>query len=176
MTNLDSIFKSRDITLPTKVRLGKAMVFPVVTHVWMWELDYKESWAQHVLLMCVWLGLYSFIIYIYIFVFVSTFKMINSSVQFSRSVMSNSLWCMNHSTPGLIVHQQLLKLTQIHVHWVSDAIQPSHPVSSPSPPTPSPSQYQGPSQWVSSLHEVAKVLEFQFQHQSFQWTPRTDLL
>ena len=176
MTNLDSIFKSRDITLPTKVRLGKAMVFPVITHVWMWELDCKESWTQHVLLMCVRLGLYSFIIYVFFFVFVSTSQMTNSSVQFSHSVMSNSLWSMNHSTTGLIFHQQLLKLTQIHVHWVGDAIQPSHPVFSPSPPLPSPSQYQGPFQWVSSSHEVAKVLEFQFQHQSFQWTPRTDLL
>ena len=66
--------------------------------------------------------------------------------------------------------------TQTHVHQVSDAIQPSHPLSSPSPPAPNPSQHQGLSQWVSTLHQVAKVLEFQLQHQSFQWTPRADLL
>ena len=60
--------------------------------------------------------------------------------------------------------------------WVGDAIQPSHPLSSPSPPAPNPSQHQGLFQWVSSSHEVAKVLEFQLQHQSFQWTLRTDLL
>ena len=66
--------------------------------------------------------------------------------------------------------------TQTHVHGVGDAIQPSHPLSSPSPPAPNPSQYQGLFQWVNSSHEVAKLPEFQLQHQSFQWTPRTDLL
>ena len=83
---------------------------------------------------------------------------------------------MNHSTPGLLAHHQLLEFTQTHVHWVGDAIQPSHPLSSPSLPAPNPSQHQGLFQWVNSLHKVAKVLEFQLQHQSFQWTPRTDLL
>ena len=83
---------------------------------------------------------------------------------------------MNCSTPGLPVHHQLLEFTHIHVHRVSDAIQPSHPLSSPSPPAPNPSQHQSLFQWVNSLHQVAKVLEFQPQHQSFQWTPRTDLV
>ena len=83
---------------------------------------------------------------------------------------------MNHSTPGLPVHHQLPEFTQTHVHRVSDAIQPSHPLSSPFPPAPNPSQHQSLFQWVSSLYQVAKVLEFQLQHQSFQWTPRTDLL
>ena len=83
---------------------------------------------------------------------------------------------MNHSTPGLPVHYQLPDFTQTHVHRVSNANQPSHPLSSPSPPAPNPSQQQDLFQWVNSLHEVAKVLEFQLQHQSFQWTPRTDLL
>ena len=68
---------------------------------------------------------------------------------------------MNCSTPGLPVHHQLLEFTQTHVHRVSDAIQPSHPLSSPSPPAPNPSQHQSLFQWVNSLHEVAKVLEFQ---------------
>ena len=83
---------------------------------------------------------------------------------------------MNCSTPGLPVHQQCPEFTQTHVHRVSDAIQPSHPLSSPSPLAPSPSQHQSLFQWVSSTHEVAKVLEFQLQHQSFQRNPRADLL
>ena len=78
---------------------------------------------------------------------------------------------MNLSTPGLPVHHQLLEATQTHVHWVSDATQPSHPLSSPSPPALNLSQHQGLFQWVSSSYQVAKVLEFQLQHQSFQWTP-----
>ena len=73
---------------------------------------------------------------------------------------------MNRSTPGLPVHHQLPEFTQTHVHRVSDAIQPSHPLSSPSPPAPNPSQHQSLFQWVSSSHEVPKVLEFQLQHQS----------
>ena len=80
---------------------------------------------------------------------------------------------MNHSRPGLPVHHQLPEFTQTHIHRVGDA---SHPLSSPSPPALNLSQHQGLFKWVSSLHQVAKVLEFQLQHQSFQWTPRTDLL
>ena len=68
---------------------------------------------------------------------------------------------MNRSMPGLPVHHQLLEFTQTHVHRVSDAIQPSHPLSSSSPPAPNPSQHQSLFQWVNSSHEVAKVLEFQ---------------
>ena len=83
---------------------------------------------------------------------------------------------MNHSTPGIPVHHQLPGFTQTHVHRVHDAIQPSHPRSSPSPPAPSPSQHQSLFQRVNSSHEVAKVLEFQLQHHSFQRTPRADLL
>ena len=93
------------------------------------------------------------------------------SVQCSSVTQScPTLWDpMDYSTPVFPVHHQLLEFTQIHVHWVSDAIQPSHPLSSPSPPAPNPSQLQGLFKWVNSLHEVAKVLEFQLQHQSFQW-------
>ena len=83
---------------------------------------------------------------------------------------------VNRSMPGLPVHHQLPEFTQTHVHRVGDAIQPSHPLSFPSPSAPSPSQHQGLFQWVSFSCEVAKVLEFQLQHLSFQWTPRTDLL
>ena len=81
---------------------------------------------------------------------------------------------MDCSMPGLPVHNQLPEFTQTHVHWVGDATQPSHPLSSPSPPALNLSQHHGLFQWVSSSHQVAKVLEFQ--HQSFQWTLRTDLL
>ena len=100
------------------------------------------------------------------------------SVQFSSVTQLCPTLCnpMNHSTPGLPVHHQLPEFTQTLVHQVGDAIQPSHPLSSPSPPAPSPSQHQGLFQWVNSSHEVAQVLKFQLQHQSFQWTPRTDLL
>ena len=68
---------------------------------------------------------------------------------------------MNRSTPGLPVHHQLPEFTETHVHRVSDAIQPSHPLLSPSPPAANPSQHQNLSQWVNSSHEVAKVLELQ---------------
>ena len=83
---------------------------------------------------------------------------------------------MDCSTQGFPVHQQLPEVTQNHVHRVSDAIQPSHPLLSPSPPTFNPSQHQGLFKWVSSSHQVAKVLELQLQHQSFQWIFRTDFL
>ena len=104
--------------------------------------------------------------------------LVNIKVQFSSVTQSCPILCdpMNHSTPGLPVHHQLPEFTQTHTHWVGDAIQPSHPLSSPSPPAPNPSQPQGLFQWVNSSHEVAKVFEFQLQHQSSQWTPRTDLL
>ena len=83
---------------------------------------------------------------------------------------------MNRSTSGLPVHHRVPESTQTHVHWIGDAIQPSHPLSSPSPPAPNPSQHQGLFKWVRSSHEVAKVLEFQLKHQSFQWTPRTKIM
>ena len=100
------------------------------------------------------------------------------SLQFSSVAQSCPTLCdpMNRSSPDLPIHHQLPEFTQTHVHWVGDAIQPSPPLSCPSPPAPNPTQHQGLCQWVNSLHQVAKVLEFQLQHQSFQWTPRTDLL
>ena len=89
--------------------------------------------------------------------------------QFSSVTQSCPTLCdpMNCSTPGLPVHHQLLESTQTHVRRVSDAIQPSHPLSSPSPPALNLSQHQGLFKWVSSSHQVAKVLEFQLQHQSY---------
>ena len=125
--NLDSVLKSRDITLATKVRIAKAMVF---------------------------------------------FSQFSSVAQLCPT-FCNSMDC---STPGLPIHHQLPEFTQTQVHWVGDVIQPSHPRSSPSPPAPKPSQHQSLFQWVNSLHEVAKVLRFQAQYQSFKWTPRTGLL
>ena len=107
------------------------------------------------------------------------FSIIKSlSVQFSSVAQSCSTLfdSMDWSMPGLPVHRQLPEFCQTHVHRVSDAIQPSHPLSSPSPPTFNLSQHQGLFQWVSSSHQEAKVLEFQFQHQSFQWIRRTDFL
>ena len=98
------------------------------------------------------------------------------SVQFSPSVVSDSLqphglWHARPPCPS-----PTPEFTQTHVHWVSDTIQPSHPLSSPSPPALNLSQHQGLFKWVSPSHQVAKVLEFQLQHQSFQWIFRTDFL
>ena len=103
----------------------------------------------------------------------TVYKVIFSSVAQLCPTLWDPMYC---SMPGLPIHHQLLESTQTHVHWVGDAIQPSHPLSSPSPPALNFSQHQGLFQWVSSLHWVAKVLVFQLQHQSFQWTPRNDLL
>ena len=89
---------------------------------------------------------------------------IDSTSDHIRSVSQSCLTLcdpMNRGMPGLHVHHQLPEFTQTHVHRVSDAIQPTHPLSSPSPPAPNPSQHQSLFQWVSSSHEVAKVLEFQ---------------
>ena len=83
---------------------------------------------------------------------------------------------MDRSMPGFPLHHQLLEFTQTHLHWVGDAIQPSYPLTFPSPSALNLSQHQGLFRWVSSSHQVAKVMELQLQHQSFQWTPRTDLL
>ena len=121
--------------------------------------------------------LIALILWVFLWFFVAVFSL---SVQFSSVQFSQSCptLCdpMNRSMPGLPVHHQLPQFTQTHAHRVDDAIQPSHPLLSPSPPAPNLSQHQGLFQWVSSSHEVAKVFEFQLQHQSFQWTPRTDLL
>ena len=99
-----------------------------------------------------------------------------SSIQFSRPVMSDSLQLHGLHHPGLPVHHYLLEFTQTHVQWVGDAIQPTHPLLSSSPPAFNPSQHQGLFQWVSSSYQGAKLLEFQLQHQSFQWIFRTDFL
>ena len=90
--------------------------------------------------------------------------------------MSDSLWPhgLQHTRPPC--PSPTPRVYSTHVHWVGDAIQPSHPLSSTSPPAFNPSQHQGLFQWVSSLHQVAKVLELQLQHQSYQWIFRVDFL
>ena len=97
--------------------------------------------------------------------------------QFSSVTQSCPTLCdpMDSSTPGFPVYHQLLELAQTHVHGVSDTIQPSHPLSSPSTAF-NLSQHQGLFKWVSSSNQVAEVLELQLQHQSFQWLLRTDFL
>ena len=100
------------------------------------------------------------------------------SFQFSSVAQSCPTLCepMDYNTLGLPVHHQLPELAESHAHQVSDAIQPSHPLSFPSLPAFSHSQHQGLFQWVSSSHQMAKVLEFQLQHQAFQWIFRIDFL
>ena len=121
-------------------------VFFSSSHVWMWKLDCKESWVLKN--WCFW------------------------SVVLEKTFESP----MNRSMPDLPVHHQLLEFTQTLVRWVGDAIQLwHHLLSSPSPAFYL-SQHQGLFKWVSSSHQVAKILAFQLQHQSFQWTPRTDFL
>ena len=91
--------------------------------------------------------------------------------QFSSVAQSCLPFCdpMACSMPGFPVHYQLPELAQTHVYRVGDAIQPSHPLSSPSPPAFNLSQHQRLFRWISSSHQVARVLEVQLQHQSFQW-------
>ena len=109
----------------------------------------------------------------YVVYLIKTAPTLMSSVQ-SHSRVRLFETPMDHSTPGIPVHHQVPEFTETHVHRIRDAIQPSHPLS----PTPALnlSQHQGLFKWVSSSHQVAEVLEFQLQHQSFQWTLRTDLL
>ena len=99
----------------------------------------------------------------------------HSSVQFSHSVVSDSSWPhgLQHTRPPC--PSPTPRDTQTQLHWVGDAIQPSHPLLPPSPFAFSLSQHLGLTQWVSCLHQVAKVLELQLHHQSFQWTVRIDL-
>ena len=144
---------------------------------WFFSLGYFQLFS-HFWNIFVELILIDIPLYLYFWLHSITTEFILSFQFSSIQSLSVSDICnpMNRSTPGLPVHKQLLEFTQTHVHWVSDAIQPSHHLSSPSPPAPNPSQHQGLFQRVNSLHEVAKILEFQLQHESFQWTLRNDLL
>ena len=113
--------------------------------------------------------------YVLVFLVLVVLNVVYGISQFSHSVMPDSSWPMDCRPPGFSVHHHLPELAQTHVHQVDDAIQPSHPLSFPSCFF-SLSQHQGLLQWVSSSHQVAKVLELQLQHQSFQWILRTDFL
>ena len=113
-----------------------------------------------------------FIIQLHLLLYIVIISSVSSDAQSCLT-----LWDpMDGSTLGLPVQHQLLELSQIYVHWVGDAIKPSYPPPSPSPPAFNLSQHQGLLHWVSSSHQVAKVLEFQLQHPSFQWIFRTDFL
>ena len=116
-----------------------------------------------------WLSTYNVIHTVY--VYLTTLSMqITNKIQFSSVAQMCPKLCnpMDYSTPGFPVHHQLPELTQTHVHWIGNAIQPSHPLLSPSPPTFNLSQHQGLLKKVSSSHQVTNILEFQLQHQCFQ--------
>ena len=150
----------------------------LLSRVWLLATPWIAAWT-HALNLSQHQGLFKWVSSLHQVTKVLEFQLqYPSSVQFSSVAQSCLTLCdpMNRSTPGLPVHHQLPELTQTHVHWVSEAIQPSHPLSPPSPPAPNPSQHQGLFQWVNSSDEVAIVLKLQLQHKSFQWTPRTNLL
>ena len=132
---------------------------------------YLQLWSYHSYILCLALFFKFNIAFSQVFHY-------THSVQFTSDAQSCPTLCdpVNHSTPGLPVHHQLPEFTQTHVHWVSNAIQPSHPLSSPSPLALNLSQHQDLFQWVNSSYQVAKVLEFQLHHQSFQWILSTDFL
>ena len=145
---LNNLQEPFHIILPTKFTKNYLPITLIIT------LVFKSSFTQHKI------------------------KHKNLISQFSSVTQSCPTLCdpMDHSMPGFPVHHQLPEFTQTHVHWVSDAIQPSHPLSSPSPSTINLSQYQGPFKWVTSSHQVAKLLEFQLYHQTFpmnikEWFP-----
>ena len=140
MTYLNSILKSKHITLPTKVPIVKAIVFPVVMYRYeSWIIKKDEHRRTDTFELWYWRRLF----------------------QFSRSLVSNSLQPHELQYARPPCPSPTTKFTLTHVHRVGDAIQPSHPLSSPSPPAPNPSQHQSVFQWVNPSHEVAKVLEFQ---------------
>ena len=152
MTNLDSVLKSKTITLLTKVYRVKAMFFPVAMYrCESWTTKKAEHWRIDGFKLWCWRRLLSPLDCKEIQPVHPKGDQSWVFIQFSRSVVS---LCdpMDHSTPGLPVHHQLPEFTQTHVHWVHDAIQPSYPLSSPSPPAFNLSQHQGVFRWVSSLH------------------------
>ena len=198
MTNLDSILKSGDITLPAKVRLVKALVFPVVMYgceSWTIKkaecssIDAFELWCWRRLLRVPWTTRRSN---------QSILKEISPEYSLEGLMLKLKLQYFGHLMWRNDSFEKTLMLGKIESgrkgwqmvwwhHWldghefeqapgVGDVIQPSHPQSSRFPPAFNLSQHQGLFQWVSSLHQVAKLLEFQLQHQSFQWIFRTDFL
>ena len=146
-------FQSPDFVARTTIQQSKSLLLHIYHHLGKWTKKYPVKNPAHR-------------------------KGFPYSAQFSSITQSCPTLCdpMNCSTTGLPVRHQLLEFTQTHVHWVGDDIQASHPLSSPSPPALNLSQHQGLFKWVSSSHQIAKVLEFQLQHQSFQWKLSSDLL
>ena len=155
----------------------------VLCRVWPWSSIQHESWHSLQVLFRPdfdhpWSCLFRLPWLLPIFLPDSSAFLVILSIHFSSVAQSCPTLCdpLDCSTPGFPVLHQLPELTQTHVHRVGDAIQPFHPLSSTSPPAFNLSQHQGLFQWVSSSHQVAKVSEFQLQHQSFQWIFRTDFL
>ena len=152
---------------------------------WCWRLNQSQIAGYLINHALLWHSASSEFVYLgqlitvsYIFVILYIKKNLPSSLSSVQSLSRVQLFATpwTAALQASLSHHQLPESTQIHVHWVSDAIQPSHPLSSPSPPAFKLSQHQGLFQWASSLHQVAKVLEFQLLHQSFQWMFRTDFL
>ena len=192
ITNPDSILKSRDTTLPTKLRLVKAMVFLVVRYgceCWTIKkaeccrIDGFELWCWRRFLRVLWTArrsnqsipkeispeysLEGLMLQLKLQYFDHVMQRTDS---LEKTLMLGKIVCRRRrgwQNEMVGWHHQLPEFTQTHVHRVGDAIQPSHPLSSPSPPAVNLSQHQGLFQRVSSSHQVAKVLEFQLQHQSF---------
>ena len=156
----------------------------LISSPWFGEFG-SDFWPHTGLWPCTW---YSFSLFLNVYLNIQCSKVLPFSIfstLFLHSLPS-SVQLLSHvqlfvtpwtmATLGLPVYHQLPESTQTHVHWVGDAIQPSYPLSSPSPPALNLSQHQGLFQWISSSHQVAKVLELQLQHQSFQWIFRVDFL
>ena len=147
-----------------------------------WILQYPADLSQLILNRtkknCYISTVFVLFVFQFIWIYHNLFIHSVSNGYFSSAAQSCLILCdrMKYSTPGFPVHHQLLKLAQTHVHQIGDAVQPSHPLSSPSPPVVNLSQHQGIFQWVSSSHQVTKVSELQLRHQSFWWISRTDLL
>ena len=133
-----------------------------------WILNWNEKYNS----------LLSWPLWVHLLLGLNTSSINHTKVQFSSvAQLCPILWePMDCNLPGLSVHHQLQEFSQIHAHCVGDTIQPSSPLSSPSPPALNLSQHQGLFKWISSSHQVAKPLELQFQHQSFHWIFRTDFL
>ena len=158
------------------------MITAIITH----THKHRISKCILIILKCILAWIYKYNLYIHIYNYLYIYKHFCIHIyieifilnQFSSVTQSClTLWDpVNLSTPDLPVHHQLPESIQTHVHWVGDVIQPFYRLSFPSPPALNFSQYQGLFKWVSSSHQGVKVLEFQLQHQFFQWTLRTDLL
>ena len=154
---------------PKKLNLTLFSLFPHLFAIKWWDqmpwYSLFECWVLSQIFNCP-LSLSSRGFLVQLSLFAISLVSISITVQPSQScpTLCNPMDC---SIQGFPVYYQLPELTQTHIHRVNDTIQPSHPLSYPSPPAYNFSQHQALFKWVSSLHQVAKVLEFQLQHQSF---------